>query len=157
MSVSYGLFGNSSGPTYENGTALFDSGLQPIPSMAMLDHNDHILLGATNWFPNTSVPISSSIIFYLFIFSRSLLLSVYSKTCLRKMYDNQNSETVQQYHRNMTNTYEKLFQQTGLTAVGYDISDICDAVMYMHDQKFVVFFFYDALLEFSCFMCFIIH
>lgn len=56
MAFAQGLFGNTSGPVYpegyeeKTGTPVFDSGLTPIPTVAMLTHNDYMLLGSDLWF-----------------------------------------------------------------------------------------------------------
>ena len=55
------------------------------------------------------------------------------------MASNQNSTEVTTYHKEHQDIENKLFSQVQTSASGYDIADLCDAVMYMHDQKFLIF------------------
>ena len=143
FSVAHGFFGNTSGPVYpdgydEAGQPLFDTGLTPIPSISTLEHNTFVLLAASLWF--FSLPFFCFCIFAFF-----------SPTALRLAHEHESSEVFTNFHNSHAEVYARLFNQTGYTTSGYDITNVVDALMYIHDLgcvfSFCVMYPYFIILD----------
>ncbi|KAH7820509.1 putative acid phosphatase [Monocercomonoides exilis] len=101
LSFAHGLFTNSSGPKEENGTYIFDDGLQPIPIHSVLEHNEYLLLAGLK-----------------------------CRRALDEIYKIQESSILENFMKKNKETIEKLFKLTGLKAEGYQIAELVDAVRY---------------------------
>ena len=132
-SVAHGFFGNTSGPVYpdgydEAGQPLFDTGLTPIPSISTLEHNTFVLLAASLWFSPA------------YLFSHFCIFVSFSPTALRLAHAHESSEVFTNFHNSHAEVYARLFNQTGYTTSGYDITNVVDALMYIHDLGYLFSF-----------------
>ncbi|KAH7821354.1 putative acid phosphatase [Monocercomonoides exilis] len=104
---AHGFFTSTSGPEDpDTKEPIFGTGLTPLPSHSVLPHNEYLLLSASR-----------------------------CKNALDAIEEGQKSDSMKQYYKDNAATLNKLFNQVGTTAEGYDITDIIDVLIYLNEHN----------------------